>query len=164
MNNRIYFQEKQKFTQWWLWLLLIIIAFFILKPIYTAIVENENWTTAQWASLGIIILVMSLLFSTSLETQIKEEGVYVRFFPFIVKPKFIPWSELSSVFVRKYSPLWEYGGWGWRRNIKGTAYNIKGNQGLQLVFKNKTALLIGTQKPEELKVVLRKMRERNSKE
>jgi len=57
---------------------------------------------------------------------------------------------LDKVYLRKYSPIGEYGGWGFRYG----AYNIKGSQGLQLKFKNGKMLLIGTQRPEELQKVL----------
>jgi len=36
------------------------------------------------------------------------------------------------------------------RKGSGKAYNMKGNQGAQLVFKNGKRLLIGSQKPDEL--------------
>jgi hypothetical protein len=56
----------------------------------------------------------------------------------------------------KETKIIEYGGWGIRKTFsgKGTAYNVKGKNGLQLVFKNGDRLLIGTQKAEELKETL----------
>ena len=55
-----------------------------------------------------------------------------------------------SVYTRTYSPMREYGGWGIRFGKSGKAYNIKGDEGLQLVFKNGKRLLIGSQKSQEL--------------
>lgn len=81
----------------------------------------------------------------------------MKFIPFIFKTKFIPWSEIETVHIRKYKPLREYGGWGWRVGPNGKAYNVKGNQGLQLLFKDRTALLIGTQKPKELEMFLKQI-------
>ncbi len=44
----------------------------------------------------------------------------------------------------------EYGGWGIRYGMKGMAYNVSGNRGVQLEFETGKRLLIGSQRPEEL--------------
>jgi TATA-box binding protein (TBP) (component of TFIID and TFIIIB) len=46
--------------------------------------------------------------------------------------------------------LLEYGGWGIKYGRKGKAYNVSGNRGVQLVFKDGKQLLIGSQRAEEL--------------
>ena len=53
----------------------------------------------------------------------------------------------------------EYGGWGLRYGFfgKGRALNVSGNTGLQIEFNNGKRLLIGTNKPRELKEVLTKL-------
>lgn len=160
MMNKIYFHEKQKFAQWWLWLLLLVVGWSVFRPIAQAFKENQSLTSGQWIGLIVILLVLLLFYVTQLETKIHEEGIDIRFVPFIWKTQRIQWSAVTSVFVRKYSPLVEYGGWGWRVGAKGKAYNVKGNQGLQLVFKNRKALLIGTQQPEALQKVLNTLKEK----
>lgn len=89
-------------------------------------------------------------------TQIKNDGVYVKLFPFHLKYKFYSWEQLSKSYVRKYNPISEYGGWGYRIGIfgKGKAFNISVNMGLQLELNNKSKIFIGTRKAEELKSVL----------
>ncbi len=154
MEKEALFYEKQRFNQWWLWLLLAVIGYFIFQPIYFLISENERLSTDQWVGFVILALVILLFVLVKLETKVQEDGIYVRFFPFIPKFKFYPWETISVSVVRKYSPLMEYGGWGVRWGRNGTAYNVKGNKGLQLKFKNGKALLIGTQKAEELQRVL----------
>jgi len=63
---------------------------------------------------------------------------------------------IKKCYVRKYRPLTEYGGRGWRISIsgRGTAFSISGNQGLQLEFLNDKKMLIGTKRPEELSKAL----------
>jgi hypothetical protein len=63
---------------------------------------------------------------------------------------------LTKSYVRQYSPIAEYGGWGLRLGLfgKGQAYNVSGDKGLQLEFTTGQRLLIGTNKPEELNTVL----------
>ncbi len=152
--NPILFHEKQRFTQWWLWLLLIVVSIFIFKPISEALSKNQPLDSGQWVGVIILVVVILLFLLIQLETKIDGKGIHVRFFPLVPNFKFYPWDEISTSVVRKYSPLLEYGGWGIRFGRNGKAYNIKGNKGLQLKFKSGKALLIGTQKPEELQKVL----------
>lgn len=63
----------------------------------------------------------------------------------------IDWGNVDSVYIREYRPLKEYGGWGIRDGSSGRAYNVSGDTGLQIIFKDKERLLIGTIKPGEMK-------------
>ncbi len=101
---------------------------------------------------GLSLLITFFVLSFHLDTQIKSEGIYVRLFPLQITYRFFPWDSLLKCYVRKYNPVREYGGWGFRLGLfgKGTAYNISGNEGLQLEFTNGKKLLIGTQKPAAL--------------
>lgn len=105
-------------------------------------------------SLTLLLPILFLIFR--LDTQIKKDGIYVRFFPIHVKFRHYTWGELTKIFVRRYSPLAEYGGWGLRFGLfgKGRAYNVSGDKGLQLEFTDNRKLLIGTNKPDELTEVL----------
>lgn len=156
--NKPLFQETQRFTQWWLWLLLFSVSLTIYRPIYMAISEGQPLDAGQWVGVIILAVVILFMFIIRLDTRIDERGIYVKFFPVIPKFKFYPWEEISTAVVRKYSPLMEYGGWGIRFGRNGKAYNIKGNKGLQLKFKSGNALLIGTQKAEELQKVLNEIK------
>jgi hypothetical protein len=66
---------------------------------------------------------------------------------------------LTKSYVRQYSAITEYGGWGLRLGLfgKGQAYNVSGDKGIQLEFTNNKKLLIGTNKAEELTAVLKKI-------
>lgn len=151
MQNKVMFQEKQGFTQWWLYLILCLPLSFL---IYEFFAKTIQWP-AVWIELIIIICIIGFVFSIQLKTVISENGICVKFFPFLFKERLIHWNEIKTCEVRQYHPIREYGGWGWRYSFKnGKAYNTKGNFGLQLVFDNDKKLLIGTQKPEELKQVL----------
>jgi len=100
-----------------------------------------------------------LVISFKLETKIKRDGIYVRFFPFHLKFNHCSWDSLSKSFVRKYFAITEYGGWGLKCGLggKGKAYKVSGNYGLQLVFKTNEKLLIGTNKADELTNALHKI-------
>lgn len=157
MNQEIIFSEKQRFNQWWIWTILIGVNGLMLFGVLQQLLFGRQFGDTPMNNTALVIvtvlsiLVSSLIFVFRLETEITNEGINVRFFPFI-SARHYPWYTISRSFVRKYSPLGEYGGWGIRFGIfgKGTAFNVSGNQGLQLVFIDDKKLLIGTNKPEEL--------------
>ncbi|MEO8819652.1 MAG: hypothetical protein ABI267_01560 [Ginsengibacter sp.] len=162
MENEILFSETQRFKQWWLWILLIGSDIYTFYGSYKKIINAHTFgekppSIAELLISSWFIVLLTILFLIiRLDTQIKKDGVYVKFFPLHFRFRHYSWTQLSKCYVRKYSPMAEYGGWGLRRGFGGRAYNISGNQGLQLEFKNKKKLLIGTQKPVELQEVLDK--------
>jgi hypothetical protein len=147
------FNETQRFTQWWLWLILLSVWGLM---VYSFIMAPPQTDTAAFVSFGIGILLPLLFWQMKLTTRIEAEGIYVRFSPFHFKGKFFEWESISASYVRTYSPLKEYGGWGIKYgfNGQGLVYNVVGNIGLQLKFKEGEPVLIGTQKGEEIKAVL----------
>lgn len=165
MNNEILYTERQKFKQWWLWLILLGVNGLFLFGVFKQVIYGEQFGNKPMSNTGLLIatcvtILLTILFvNFRLDTTIKEDGIYVRFFPFHLKFKHYTWDTLTKSFVREYSPLTEYGGWGMRLGVfgKGGAYNISGNKGLQLEFANKKKLLIGTNKPNELTETLKKI-------
>ena len=147
------YTETQRFTQGWLWLILIGVW---SSMVYSIITAPPQTNAAVYVSFGIGILLPLLFWQMRLITRITEEGIYVRFIPFHFKEKFFPWETITASYVRTYSPLKEYGGWGIKYgfNGQGLVYNVAGNVGLQLQFKEGEAILIGTQKGEEIEQVL----------
>lgn len=152
--KKIIFQETQKFSQWWLWGIILVCLGFSIRPIWKAYESGVDLSSDQLWGLGIIVLVILFFISLKLSTTLTEEGIYVQFFPVHWKPKFYAWETIERKEVVKYSPLLDFGGWGIRFGRKGKAYNVKGNKGLQIIFKTRNGLIIGTQKAEELQNVL----------
>ncbi len=164
MENPILFSETQRFKQWWLWILLIGINVLLLYAVFAQVVTGNaigNRPAGNNQLLfgaGLSLLITFFVLSFRLDTQIKNEGIYVRLFPLQATYRFFPWNSLLKCYVRKYHPVAEYGGWGLRLGLfgKGTAYTISGDEGLQLEFANGKKLLIGTQKPGALSQVIDK--------
>lgn len=165
MNEQILFTETQRFKQWWVWIILIGINVLMLYGVFTQVINGETFgdkpasNSELLTGTAISLLISIFVLSFRLDTQIKTDGIYVRLFPLQFSYRFFPWSSLLKCYVRKYNPIGEYGGWGLRLGLfgKGTAYNISGNEGLQLQFTNGKKLLIGTQKPEELSEVISRL-------
>ncbi|SDL02555.1 hypothetical protein SAMN04487898_11451 [Pedobacter sp. ok626] len=74
--------------------------------------------------------------------------------------KHYSWDVIDKYYIRTYSPLGEYGGWGIRYSMsgQGMAYNVSGNKGLQLELNNGKKILIGTNNPTELEAALTKLK------
>ena len=165
MTNEIMFTEQQRFNQWWLWLILLSINGLFLFGVFKQVIGDEQFgknsmsNTVLLITTGLIGILTLLFASLRLDTLIKKDGIYVRFFPFHVKYKHYAWETLTKCYVRTYSPISEYGGWGLRLGLfgKGKAYNVSGDKGLQLDFATNERLLIGTNKPEELTRILIKI-------
>ncbi|MDR1338787.1 MAG: hypothetical protein LBK58_01850, partial [Prevotellaceae bacterium] len=91
---------------------------------------------------------------------INKEGIFVWFHPVQFRKTYFSWEEIERVYIRKYSPVKEYGGWGYRTGSgrkNGKACNIYGNIGLQIVLKNGNKFLIGTNDPDGITEVLKKI-------
>ncbi len=110
-------------------------------------------------SLFFAIVLMGLFFFSNLKTIVKKDGIYVKYFPFHLKFRKFEFSEIKEYYIRKYSPILEYGGWGIRFGFspRGMAYNVYGNMGMQLILEDGRKVLIGTQKPNEFIVALKKI-------
>lgn len=156
------FSETQKFRQWWLWFLFAgikgVMGFFIVTQILFGEPFGSNVADNTALLIGFLfMLILSLLFFImKLETRISDQGIDVRFFPIQLKFRHYSWEDLDQVYLREYSPLAEYGGWGMRYGLSGKvrALNVSGRTGLQLVFKDGRKLLIGTSKADDITQVL----------
>ncbi len=149
------FKETQRFDQWWLRILLLVVFLVTIIPIITLRSENGFNTSFSWAILIptlIAFIVLLLFFYLKLETTIDSKGIQYKFIPF--SKKTILWHDISACYVRTYSPLREYGGWGIRFGLNGKAYNVKGNKGIQVVLKSGKKILFGTQNETEAERVI----------
>lgn len=101
-----------------------------------------------WLGVGVVLPV--LFASMRLVTQVRYDGVYVRFVPLHWRWVKIEPERIQGVKAREYNALLEYGGWGIRYSTQGKAYTVSGKQGVELQFADGSTLLIGSQKAEEL--------------
>ena len=140
------FTESQRFNQWWLWLIIGIATLAPFAALMGIGRHRSITTTAVITELGVALFVIVLLRACHLKTNIDETGITYQMFPFHLKPKKIGWGEIERAYVRKYSPIGEFGGWGYRISFgSGTAFNIAGNMGLQILLVSGKKILIGTQ-------------------
>jgi hypothetical protein len=151
-------------TRWAHFFMVCAILFLIALVFHVCRQRLQYDEVTKVLFAGILILALLSLFAQiKMVTQIREDGIYVRFPPF--QPVFskYEWKDIQEKYIREYNALKEYGGWGIRFGLMGVkygqggkAYILSGHQGLQLVMKDGSRILIGTQKPDELLAVLRK--------
>lgn len=157
------FHETQRFDQWFMKIIyfgIIALLFYFLYIWYVAEEAVDkvgaNDTLAQLITITTLIPVLILFYVLKLRTEIDEIGIHYQFLPFHFSKKTMRWADIEECYVRQYSPIKEYGGWGYRTSFgkKGKAYNVKGNKGIQIKLKTGKNLLLGTQKEKEAQEVI----------
>ena len=150
------FSEQQRFSQIWIWAIIVGSAVLPFVDVYKTGFQVDKAET--YFMLLVPVLVIILFLVLRLETRVDGTGIYYKFFHFHLKTQHKTWDEIDRALIRKYKPISEYGGWGIRMGLgHGKAFNVSGNMGLQLIFKNGKRTLIGTQKPEELDVLIEQL-------
>ncbi|QYA25724.1 hypothetical protein G3I01_09475 [Gramella sp. MT6] len=153
------FKEEQAFRQWGL---IAILGTTLIGSTLSIIYKyrKSDPINYEFLGFGIIVLVILIICVLRLHTRIDANGIKTRFEPVGYFRKEFKWSEINQCYVRKYSPWSEYGGWGIRVFRKAKAYNVSGNMGIQIITKDKKKFLIGTNKPEEARKVIRRYQEK----
>jgi hypothetical protein len=161
-HNADVYHEVQRFRQPWLWLLLlattITVAGVFIHGMYTQLYLGHPWGDRPMPDSALVIVALLsimltagltlLFYGMKLITDVGPEGIYVRFVP--LTSRTIRFEDITSCRAVTYRPIKEYGGWGIRFGRKGKAYNVYGNEGVQLELTDATPLLIGSQRHEEL--------------
>jgi hypothetical protein len=155
-EGNIIFKEVQKFRQWWLWLILLFTIGLFGYGMIKQLVFGQPWGNNPMSDtilliVGSFVVALGLLFyAAKLVTEVRSDGLYIRFFPLHFSFHRIPLEKLKRYEVRTYSPITECGGWGIRSYRSGKAYNVSGNRGVVLEFIDGRPILIGSQRPEEV--------------
>jgi hypothetical protein len=165
-TQSVRFREEQRVRQVWIWVLTLplcvgVIGFFgwamVEQLVRDRPVGNQPMSDLMLMIIGpLFILLMAgilwMMWVARLVTEVRDDGIYIRFFPIHRGFHGFFWKEIESFEARTYRPLREYGGWGIRFGSGGKAYNVSGNRGLQLALGGGRSgrVLIGSQHPEEL--------------
>ena len=179
-----YFREEQRFSNGpikWIFPVIFLISVGPLAyGLYQQLVLGKPWGDHPSSNEGLILtfvfvfLLMTglwIAFSLSkLQVTIDAEGIHYRFPLFIRKWRTIKKEQIARYEVRKYSPILEYGGWGYRRRPRmrarrnGIALNVSGKIGLQLYFADGRKMLIGTRRPDAINRAMKKLMEENDRD
>lgn len=142
MSREVPFREVQRFRQWWLWTLLGVVGLV---------------SVVGMGPLGVVVTgaVCGFMWSLRLVTEVRDDGLYIRFAPLHRSFRRVPWTAIDSVEATSYRPLREYGGWGIRWRPGAIAYNVSGSRGVLLTRPDDRDLLVGSQRPDELATAIR---------
>ncbi len=144
--------EEQSINQIWVWALMGVEVTLFLVPMLLM----KMSLSLMFIPMIILLFSLVALSSLRLRTRIDEEGVHYQMNLFQWKERTIPWSAIDQIYVRRYSPIREYGGWGIRWGLQGWAYSLRGSYGIQIVKKDGKRILVGTRQPEAAKQFLQK--------
>jgi hypothetical protein len=164
-----YFREQQQFRQGWLWLLFggisLPVVGFLGYGVYQQMVLGQPFgvhPASDFALSGVFTLILvlhtlviALFWYARLDVQVNATELTVRFRPFHLKPRHIPLASITDARARQYSALGEYGGWGIRMGVHGWAYNVSGDDGVQLTLADGRRILIGSRRSGELEAAIR---------
>ncbi len=158
--EKVLFKEEQRFTQWWMWLLLGCAFLIPMLFILLELVNSDDKAEAFF--LLFIITSVGLVFGwflmrMKLNVEITQEEIRFRFAPVLSKWRNIKREDINRFEVRTYRAIAEYGGWGIKGSRKNKAYNVRGNIGLQLYLNDGKKLLLGTQKKQAINFAMRKL-------
>lgn len=102
--------------------------------------------------LGMLVLLMR---TARMYVIVDDTGVFVRFFPFQVKGRFIPWSEVQQARLRPVRAIGEFGGWGLRWTFGNKmGYIWDGTTGLELRLHTGRTIVITLTQPEAVEAFL----------
>ena len=172
--KEIIFNETQRFRNTaWLYLVVLLFVFMVsltIYGLYSQLYLKIPFGSNPMSDGGLILmsvftialpaLLLWLFFVSRLETIVANDGGYYRYIPFINKFRKIDTYSVDFCEVRKYHPIYEFGGWGIRYSLKQKTmcYNVRGNLGVFLQLKNGKKLLLGSQNPHEFKSAIDKIR------
>jgi hypothetical protein len=98
-----------------------------------------------------------------LVTEVRDDGVYLKFAPVHRSFHRIPWENVDGVAEATYDPT-EYGGLGWGIRVGPTgttkAYRISGDSGVEIRRTEGRDLFVGTRRPSELVAAIGRARSR----
>ena len=160
-QNQPVFREVQQWNPLLRWSLVLLMLATAAATVVatTAMMRDSSEPVALLLSTACGVFIPSgvalLAWTARLETEIRPDGVFVRYLPFHIHWRHFRSQELREFHARRYRPIREYGGWGIRYGRNGWAYNVSGNEGVQLVFTSGKTLLIGSKRPHELESAIR---------
>jgi len=99
-----------------------------------------------------MIVIGVLLFTIvgGLQTFVTADAVKIRFGLFRLRILNIKTVDITTIAIRKFSPLKDFGGYGMRYGKGMKAYFLGGNRGVKLTLANGKKYLIGSYQPEKL--------------
>jgi hypothetical protein len=156
MSNQV-FNEKQSYKGSWIMYLILLTeipTLILMLVLFFTSEDKQEMGIALAVVLSVLALSISLILSISLETRIDQFGIQYKYYPFIRNWRKIAKNEILDVRVITFNPIFDYGGYGMKRNRNTKLYNILGDEGLLINTGEKRKILLGTSERKRLEVFL----------
>ena len=168
MKEIIRFKETQKFTQWWLWLIVLAPIILAVLNILSSILyafggyssSDSGNVSISWISarismvqfIFVLIYILTILFLALSKLQVVVSNNEIKIRHLLFLNKVIDLSEVTEQYIINY----DFVGYGIRKTKKyGTVYNVKGKEGVAITLTNGEKYLIGSQKAEQFSKTLK---------
>lgn len=154
-NPSALFEERQKFTQAWLWA-LVLVPVLIALPIILLAPKPPGAPGLVIAvvvplALGLPVVIFA---SAAMTTTVTPAELRLRYVPFFVDKR-IPVTDIVR-FTPMSCSAWQTG-YGIHYSRFGWVYNVSGGQGIQFELRDGKRLLIGTQRSLEFAAALQQV-------
>ena len=146
------FVENQRFSKWWVWVLLLIpAAVVVVTCIYFLSRFPSRPAQALLFPLAVSLAAPALMMLMRMNLVISGQAVVARFFPLRRR---IEIAEIASFRVITYT-IRDFGGWGIKWARDGTlVLNVSGNRAIRIHRRNGKSLILGTQRPDDFAAAL----------
>lgn len=93
---------------------------FLTALIFNLVLQKGTINTlAILLIIGIFSCIIVILLSDiKMVTQVRTDGIYIRFPPFLPSFKKYYWDDIQEVYIRKFDALKEYYGWGFATDLR----------------------------------------------
>jgi hypothetical protein len=152
MESPSLFEERQKVAPSMMALSLAPIVLAAGIVFFTAEAGGQG-AIAFWALTPVVIALGALFITVEMRTLVSDDTINIRTIYFLKRR--ILFAEIANASAVTYRPFRDYGGWGIRISPNGKAYNMRGDEGVQLELKNGGRVLVGSQRAGELETVVR---------
>jgi len=156
-----HYEEEQRFANVrWLWAVQILI---ILLPLLLTLnkkdIAQESLIMVLLSTLLACIPVAGMLLYSKLQIKIDGDGIHYKFLPGVWKWKTITKTEIESFEFSPMKSFFEKLECGYRRNLFSNSIrmNITGKKFLRMKLKDGSKIKIGSENPEEMERVLKRL-------
>jgi len=149
------FYEEQSFRQTRLRILTAIPPIALTLGAIWQVALGHRWGKQPMSDAGLIVwsiflwLVYLRLMMVKLVTEVRPGELRVRMRGLFRSIR-IPLDKMNSATAVTFDPVRDWGGYGFRRTKKGTAYLASGGEGAELRLASGALVLIGSHRAAEL--------------
>jgi len=164
MTSYAAFREVQYLRTWWYLIIILLPSGLAWWAAIAQLYYGDPWGNNPGSDgmVWFFLFAMGIFFPAFLLSirmiTVVSDALYVRFSPFMLRPRIIRPDDIASHRAEEYSPIKEYGGWGIKGFASNRAYNVSGRKGVRIVLKSGDQVMIGTQMAEELNAAISSMR------